>query len=252
MLTPRRIAFGGKRDMLDDRDRAYVPGAPSVRTGSVDLRQYCGPVYDQLPLHSCAAHALASALEFLANVGGETPAPPSRLFIYYNARLLDGSLPADDGATIRNTLKCAAARGVSNESLWPYDAANASVAPPVACYEQSAAIEMEYFRIRPDLGHLQACLREGYGFIFGIEAYEEGFAAAQHSGSVPMPAATDTLAGGHALFAVGFDDATQTYTAQNSLGPAFGDAGFLRLPYAYLENPKLAYDFWTLRKPAPA
>lgn len=223
-----------------------------MRAASVDLRRFCGPIYDQLPLHSCAAHALASALEFLANAAGEATPAPSRLFVYYNARRLDGSLPADDGATIRNTLKSAAAQGVSSESLWPYDAANAPVAPPPACYAQSTKITLEYFRIRQNLSHLRACLREGNGFIFGIEAYAQGFTAAQHSGAVPMPASTDTLAGGHALFATGFDDAARTFTAQNSLGPTFGDRGFLTLPYAYLEDPKLAYDFWTLRKPSRA
>ncbi|MEO9171086.1 MAG: peptidase, partial [Candidatus Baltobacteraceae bacterium] len=106
---------------------------------------------------------------------------------------------------------------------------------------------LTYFRIAQDLDHLRACLAQGYAFVFGMQAYEQGFSAAQHSGHLPMPGPHDTLVGGHAVLAVGYDDASRTFTALNSLGKTFGDAGYFTLPYAFLTDPKLAYDFWTIR-----
>jgi C1A family cysteine protease len=53
--------------------------------------------------------------------------------------------------------------------------------------------------------------------------------------------------GGHAVMAVGYDDADQAFLCQNSWSTAWGERGFFRMPYAYLANPQLARDLWTLR-----
>jgi len=51
---------------------------------SMDLRDRCGPVADQGPLGSSAAHAAAAAIEFRQNCSR-----PSRLFAYWTARNLE-------------------------------------------------------------------------------------------------------------------------------------------------------------------
>jgi C1A family cysteine protease len=56
----------------------------------------------------------------------------------------------------------------------------------------------------------------------------------------------DQPVGGHAVLAVGYDDAAQTFTVRNSWGPAWGDAGYFHFPYAYMSG-RLASDFWTIR-----
>lgn len=213
-----------------------------------DLRHLCGPIRDQLPLHSCSAHAVGSLFEFFGNAEGTPIVAPSRLFLYYNERESEGTLPADDGATLRSGLKCAAAQGFCSEGAWPYDARKAALKPDATCYESAIAIPpFRYLRMTQELKTMQGSLNEGYAFVFGVQVYQQSFAVAQRTGTLPVPLPNDTLVGGHAMLAVGFDARSQTFTAQNSLGVGFGNAGFLTLPSAYLTDANLAYDFWTIR-----
>ncbi len=240
--------LGGKRDATDARDFAYTPPAALSLPTQVDLKERCGGVYNQLPLHSCSAHALASLLTFVGNVEDRPIPLPSRLFIYYNTRQLEGTLPADDGATIRSAIKTVVSQGACGEELWPYDVAQAAAQPPPHCYEAAKTTRaLSYYRIAQNLDHLRATLAEGYAFIFGMQAYAQSFIAAQNSGVLSMPAAGETLMGGHAVMAVGYDSAARTITALNSLGASWGNAGYFTIPFAFFTDDKLSYDFWTIR-----
>jgi C1A family cysteine protease len=53
--------------------------------------------------------------------------------------------------------------------------------------------------------------------------------------------------GGHAVMAVGYDDATQRFLIRNSWGSAWGLQGYFTMPYDYLHNRNLSDDFWTIR-----
>ena len=98
----------------------------------VDLRgTKCPPVYDQGSLGSCTANAIAAALEFLQMAEGLPQVfTPSRLFIYYNERAMEGTVDSDSGAMIRDGIKSVNAQGAPPESLWPYDIATFSRNPP--------------------------------------------------------------------------------------------------------------------------
>ena len=48
------------------------------------------------------------------------PFTPSRLFIYYNERALEGPSPTDSGAMLRDGIKAVAAQGACPETMWPY------------------------------------------------------------------------------------------------------------------------------------
>ena len=67
------------------------------------------------------------------------------------------------------------------------------------------------------------------------------------TGIVPMPAAGEQVLGGHAVLAVGYDDATQRFIVMNSWGTGWGMQGFFTIPYAYLTDTHLSADFWTVR-----
>ena len=247
--TPKHPPLGGKRDADDSRDLRYSPPvATAPLPAAVDLRSGCGEVYYQLPLQSCSANALSSMLTFVGNVEKRPIPPPSRLFIYYNTRKLDGTLPADGGATIRNAIKAVAKTGSCSETLWPYDATKAADEPPAPCYDDARSTRaLQYFRLTQDLDHLRGCLAEGYAFMFGMQIYNQSFAAAQTSGVLEMPKPGETVMGGHAVLVIGYDHTAQTFTVLNSLGAKWGSAGYFTIPYAFMTDATLAYDFWTIR-----
>ena len=94
------------------------------------LEGSCPPVYNQLQLGSCVANAVAAGLRFAwKNSHAHIASPykdfdPSRLWIYYYARLLGPQGIAaehrDTGAQIRNALKVLKKKGVCEEQAWPY------------------------------------------------------------------------------------------------------------------------------------
>ncbi|MFN8109256.1 MAG: C1 family peptidase [Thermoleophilia bacterium] len=105
---------------------------------------------------------------------------------------------------------------------------------------------VSYRRIPQRLGELRGCLAEGHPFVFGFTVYENFFRGpGKQQTVVPMPAGQ--VLGGHAVMAVGYDDRRQAFLARNSWGVHQGDHGYFHMPYAYLTDPGLAADFWTVR-----
>ena len=62
-----------------------------------------------------------------------------------------------------------------------------------------------------------------------------------------MPASNEKSVGGHAVMAVGYDDATREFLVRNSWGKDWGLKGYFKMPYSYLTTAKLSSDFWTIR-----
>jgi C1A family cysteine protease len=51
------------------------------------------------------------------------------LFEYYATRKIEGTIPDDSGATIRDAVKTGNVYGVADETLWPYDVSKFTVNP---------------------------------------------------------------------------------------------------------------------------
>jgi len=49
------------------------------------------------------------------------------------------------------------------------------------------------------------------------------------------------------VMAVGYDESKQWFLARNSWGTRWGMKGYFTMPYAYLVQPGLSQDFWTIR-----
>ena len=242
-MTRLNFHPGGCRDEYDSRDRRFAPALARLPR-RVDLSRYCGPAYQQYRTQSCSANALASALVVLANQLDLAFALPSRLFIYYNARLLKGQQRKDSGTTIRTALKALVRYGAPPEAQWPFRKRRITLRPPRACYRDNELFPIVYHRVRQRLDHLHAVLAQAHAFVFGIEAYGEPFTQAATTAYLRLPRKTDTLFGGHALIAVGYDRDKQAFLARNSLGAGYAHDGFFWIPDAYFTNPKLTYDFW--------
>ena len=124
-LKAREIKrFGWTPDLPDARDYMYsAPEAVLTKLPTkVDLRGSKMPkVYDQGELGSCTANAIGAAFEFGQIKQGQKDFMPSRLFIYYNERAMEGTIDTDSGAMIRDGMKSVAKLGVCTEDTWPYD-----------------------------------------------------------------------------------------------------------------------------------
>jgi C1A family cysteine protease len=236
---------GGYRDKPDSRDRRFVPKVERL-SRRADLSQFCGKVYQQYRIQSCSANALASAMTLIGNQLDERIPPPSRLFMYYNARALSNVQREDCGTTLRVAIKALARQGACPERQWPYRKDAVTVRPARACYGDAQIYPIRYHRIAQELDLLHAALAQGSAFVFGIQAYIEPFTQAARTAYLRLPRKADTLCGGHALIAVGYDSVKKTFVARNSLGSAFANDGFFSIPDGYFTDPELTYDFWTI------
>ena len=68
------------------------------------------------------------------------------------------------------------------------------------------------------------------------------------TGRVPMPQRGEKTLGGHAVLVVGYEERGDRFLVRNSWGTRWGQRGTFTLPWNYLLNPDLAWDFWTVRR----
>ncbi len=249
----RKISrFGWVPDLPDARD--YLYAAPPERLSklppSVDLRPSCPPVYDQGELGSCTANAIGAAHQF-QEMQEKIPDAfmPSRLFVYYNERVMENTVDSDSGAMIRDGIKSIGTEGVCPETMWPYDIAKFRNRPPAKCYQEAVKHKaILYRRISHNLLQMKGCLAGLHPFVFGFTVYEsfEGEEVAR-TGHASMPLPGEQAIGGHAVLAVGYDDGNSWFLVRNSWGETWGMKGYFTLPYQYLLDSNLADDFWTIR-----
>jgi C1A family cysteine protease len=243
--------YGWAPDLPDGRDLTY--SAPQALLGRlprrVDLRLACPPVYDQGKLGSCTANAIAGVLEFDQMKQHDRGIfVPSRLFIYYNERVMERSVNEDSGGMIRDGIKSVSKQGAPHEQLWPYVIAKFKTKPSKRAYADAARHPaVLYRRIRRDLPEMKGCLAAGFPFVFGFTAYDSfETRTVARTGHVPMPKKKEKVLGGHAVVAVGYDSAKKRFIVRNSWGPAWGLKGYFTMPFAYFLDDNLSDDFWTV------
>jgi len=248
---PVKHRYGWIPDRPDQRDQTFVaaPGILANTNGDLDLRETLGDAYDQGQIRSCTANAIAAALEYELLKQNLPAFTPSRLFIYYNTRLRDDTLPFDAGASIRNAMQSVASEGFCSEILWPYTPGALVTLPSPECYAMGKTRRsIGYQRLPRSLAQMKGCLAEGYPFLFGFTAYEAfETPVVAKTGVLAMPAHAESALGGHAVLAVGFSEARQAFLVRNSWGPGWGLEGHFYMPAAYLLDEHLSDDFCTIR-----
>lgn len=252
MTEPREIRrYGWIPDGPDQRDHLYSVPAQYLKAlpPAADLSSQCPPVYNQGELGSCTANAIAAAVEFDRRKQKLPDFVPSRLFIYYNERVIEGTVPIDSGAMIRDGIKSVASDGACPEPEWPYDIAKFTQKPSAQCYRDAKLDRVvSYQSIIQDANQMKGCLASGYPFVFGFTVYTSFESdEVRETGHAPMPAWGERPIGGHAVMAVGYDDSKQRFLVRNSWGTEWGMKGYFTLPYAYLIQTGLSSDFWTIR-----
>jgi C1A family cysteine protease len=251
-LTVRKNSwYGWVPDLPDHRDKLYGAAAKKARRlpSKVDLRATCSPIDNQGKLGSCSANALAGALEFLERKDGVPYLDMSRLFIYYNERVIENSVDRDSGASPRDGIKTLAKLGACSENLWPYVISKFTQKPPAACYKDAAKHQITSYHRILTLDEMRACLAEGFPFVFGFTVYES-FESREvgRTGLLNMPKPSEKVVDGHIVLAVGYDDRQKRFIVRNSWGADWGMHGYFTMPYDYLADRNLSDDFWTIRR----
>jgi C1A family cysteine protease len=199
---------------------------------------------DQGNLGSCTANALCAAFAY-ESAGFEG----SRLFLYYNERVLEKDVAQDAGAFLSDGIKCLEKYGVCPETEWSYFISKFATKPTPTCYTDALKhVAVTASNIQNTLAAMRQSLFLGLPFVVGIAVYDsfESEAVAR-TGLVPMPNTnTEQLLGGHAVLVCGYDDKKKLFIVRNSWGVSWGNKGYFYLPYAYLTNSSLSSDLWNI------
>jgi len=249
--TVQKLHYGWVPDVPDQRDILYSAVRPTALAlpPRMDLRATCSSVENQGNLGSCTGNALAGAIEFLERKDNVPFIDASRLFIYYNERVIERTVKSDAGAMIRDGIKTLKNQGVCSETRWPYIISKFAVKPSLACYKEALKHQITSYHRILTLDEMRTCLAEEFPFVFGFTVYES-FESQEvaSTGIVQMPQPNERSLGGHAVLAVGYDDLEKRFIVRNSWGTEWGQKGYFTIPYDYLANRNLADDLWTIRR----
>lgn len=234
-----------------------------------DLRAtgHLSPVEDQGPLGSCTAQATVGLIEYMMRAGGGDGRDMSRLFLYkLSRRLLNWE--GDTGAYLRTAIKAVTLFGLPPESDWPYVVERYNDEPQAYHFAYAQNFKATtYARLDgygdgdATLDSVKRCLADGFPVVFGFPVYSSIDEVGTGGNYViPLPGSQDSLLGGHAVMAVGFNDDLPVGTPlgttasrkskgalliRNSWGQEWGVDGYAYLPYEYVLQ-LWAVDFWTV------
>lgn len=249
--------FTVKRDGRDFRDLFYRSGRyvhEKQLPRQIDLRGRMSPVVDQGSLGSCTSNAIVSGLREYLLLQARSPFTRlSRLFHYWHERELEGTIPQDSGATLREGMKVLQKTGVCPEADWPYQISKFKEQPDLNAEMDARMYRINSYHRIPDLLGLKAAVAEEQPVVFGISIYDsfEGSKAAK-TGIIPFPQKKkEKRLGGHALLAVGYRDGKKkgqgVVIARNSWGTGWGNKGYCYIPYRFFKDKDLIFDLWTGR-----
>ena len=161
-LQPSEKVAHGKanKDEAPEGRGAPVRPVPAVLPPSLDLRPAFPPVENQ------------GALEFLEMKDKVPFMDLSRLFFYYNERVIEHTVKSDSGAMLRDGIKTLAKQGVCTEKKWPYVISRFTHRPSTTYYKEAMQHQITSYQRLLTLDEMRACLAERFLFVFGFIVYE--------------------------------------------------------------------------------
>jgi C1A family cysteine protease len=200
-------------------------------------------------LGSCTANAVGAAYQIEMIKKKAKDFIPSRLFIYYNERVIDNDVSQDNGSSLRTGIKTLNKQGVCPEIMWAYREDKFIIKPPKQCYTEGLKNQvLSYERIDgTKLELIKSAISSKSPVVFGFAVYDY-FESKQMSdtGVLRMPRKGEAMVGGHAVVAVGYDNSKNAVLVRNSWSSDWGIGGYFWMPYSYITNANLADDFWRI------
>lgn len=228
--------FTLKPSSPDKRDYRYNPKSAELRP-SVDLREWDSVVEDQLDLGSCVGNAITNCYELETNhLYPDTFKQLSRLFVYYNGRLLEGSTSYDQGVEIRSAIKGTAHFGICTEELWPYDIGMFDVKPTPECYRDGSHRVIPKYERLYSLSDMLDAINNNYPVAAGFTFYQNFLYLDKDDYVVKNPSYNEKTIGSHAMAIVGYDLEMKHVIAKNSFGTEWGLNGYCHIPFDYVQT----------------
>ena len=232
----------------DERDYKYAP--KEVTVTRADLRSYAGAVEFQDKIGSCTANSVVSACEIHLQRENKFN-DLSRLFLYYGAREMRNLL-GQEGAYLRDALKCGYRYGICLEEYWPYDISKVDIRPSDEAYAQALSSKItryEFIETTSDktkIDGIRSAIVEGFPVVIAMPITEEFYELKGDLDTQNYHGVGYTnVVGHHAMCIVGFDDEKQYFIVENSWSYYWGDKGYFALPYAIIRD---VYELWTVNK----
>jgi len=247
-----------------------IKALPSNYTG---LKQYVDkiPVRDQMNYGACTSFAGAGIMEFYdeSNPLIKNTMDFSEMYLYYfNRYVMNGDTPpsGDEGCTIRDTMTAMQVWGIGLESAFAYTTQNFDKQPSQVVIDTAKTYDVSKYFIIPDdiykVNAIKQSIYAGVPVMAGWDVHESIF----HVGSDGLEpyassnSVNDPLAGGHARYLWGWDDAVSVpgttskgaFYVRNSWGPSWGAKGNSLVPYKTFTDQQIdAMGITSANYPAP-
>ena len=128
-------------------------------------------IYDQSKINSCSSNAIANQIMSLKPHDDNNYV--SRLYQYYNSRLIDACEDIDEGTSYRSAYKALKTYGFCDEDLLPYDITKVLDKPSDECYEKAnKTLIKKYKSILPSLYSLQYAISNNKPVSIGVAIYD--------------------------------------------------------------------------------
>lgn len=232
--------YGWKPSLPDPHDEfAFVQTPTDVTVpDEFTLRAELPAVLDQGQLGSCTANALAGLLQYETIKAGADMGVPSRLFIYYQERLREGTINEDAGAYGRDGFAALRKVGCPPETLWPYVISQFRDKPSEEAYNNAESHRIHHYtHARHKLVEVQLLILDKKPVAFGFSV-PQAFEGEQcmRTGVMPMPVKGEQFIGGHEVYAFGWKQIGDVLhlECRNSWGSSVMDEGNFWIPAAFV------------------
>ena len=253
----RKHAFGWKGDAPGKKatpfrlSPKYSQMQISVKS---DLSNLMPPIQDQGTVGSCTGNGIGRILDYAHKKATGRFFTPSRLFIYYNERVMEGTVYEDAGAQIVDGIKSVMQLGACVEGIctlygqWPYEVDKFAVKPPDIAYQKALNYQaLHAYKVNNADGRsIRMALSNGLPVVFGALVYPDIERLNAQRYVLSMPKKGEMYIGGHCMVITGHNDGTQLYLVDNSWGTSWGLRGRCYIPYAYIHNARITEDCWVI------
>lgn len=228
--------LGWHKDPRDERD--HIKGRVAEVPDIVDLSGIIPLVRDQGNLGSCTGFGIGSNLTGCAMQLGVYSEWFSPTWIYNGARLIEDTLPYDDGAYPRDCLEFIRKWGCLLEHFRPYQDTLDKTDPTTWGLNEEAGKWpiISYDRLVDGVDGIMAGLASGHLVSLGTPWYESWSETDSYGN---LSEEYGWVSGGHEYLCYGYDKTKQVFMCQNSWGKEWGKSGRFTLPFSAIEQFKL-------------